>query len=180
MTTIAVEIKDDAVSTSLARVAEAMSDLSPLMNEIALTLADQTDERFRTGTDPDGNPWRPRSPVTLAAYARRGDKPGPRPLLGASLQLSRTIHSQAGSDYAEIGSSRVQAAVMQFGAAQGEFGARMGRTKPSEKRPRSRDYFVHLPWGDIPARPFIGLSEGNRADLLAEIDEWLGRAVSGA
>lgn len=160
MTTIDLQIKDDAVAGALARVAAALTDLSPLMEEIGATLADQTDERFRTGTAPDGTLWAPRSPVTMANYARRGDKPGPRPLIGASRRLSTTIHYQAGADSVEIGSAAVQAAVMQFGAAKSAFGPR-------------------TPWGDIPARPFIGLSEANRSDILGTIDEWLTRAMQG-
>lgn len=55
----------------------------------------------------------------------------------------------------------VYAAVMQGGAAQGAFG-RTSRGGP-------------IPWGNIPARPFLGLSDSDRAGVLEIIAEYLGR-----
>ena len=51
-----------------------------------------------------------------------------------------------------VGSSLEYAAVQQFGARRGEFG-RTRRGAP-------------IPWGDIPARPFLGVSRVDRVEIL--------------
>ena len=58
----------------------------------------------------------------------------------------------------------IYAAVMQLGAAQGEFGARIGKDKNG-------------PWGDIPARPFLGVGPTDRENILETITEYLATAA---
>ena len=176
---ITVELKDEAVSAALARIAAALTDMTPVMQEIGEALVASTMDRFAAGVDPDGNPWAPKSATTMDAYRSRGDTVSFKPLWGPSGALATTIHSVAGADQVRIGSGQVYAGVMQFGAAQGAFGARAGRTRPTEKRPKSQDYFFHIPWGNIPARPFIGLSEADRTNIVDMIDEWLSGVANG-
>lgn len=57
-----------------------------------------------------------------------------------------------------MGSARPYAAMMHFGG-----------TKPE---------FPHL-WGDIPARPFLGLSDQDRRDVVEITGEWFVRASGG-
>ena len=117
-----IELKDEAVTAGLARLAAALSDLTPAMEEIGEVLVGSTRARFAAGAGPDGIAWAPKSPVTIAAYRRRGDSVSFKPLIGPSRTLSTTIHAVAGSDRVEVGSNKIQAAVMQAGAAQGAFG----------------------------------------------------------
>jgi phage gpG-like protein len=55
---------------------------------------------------------------------------------------------------------------MQFGAAQGEFGARIGKDK------NGRDFFTTIPWGDIPARPFLGVGPDDENAIIQDIEDW--------
>ncbi len=176
---IEIEFKDDEISGGLSRLQAALTDLTPVMQDLGEYFVDSTKQRFMAGTAPDGSPWAPKSEATKATYRRRGDKVDDRPLFGPSGALSSGIFHRAGSDSVAWGSSRIYAGVMQFGAAQGQFGAAMGRTRPSEKRASSQDYFSPIPWGDIPARPFLGLSSEDRDVVLEEIAEWLERSVTG-
>lgn len=167
-----VEIKDEAVTAALMRLSAAVGDKLPLMQEIGDILVDSTKQRFGAGVSPEGVKWAPKSPTTLAAYgARKSNRIDIRPLFGPSGMLSRQIFSEAQSDQVEVGSNRVYAAVMQFGAAQGEFGAFIGKDK------RGRDHFHHLPWGNIPARPFLGISEQDTVNITGAISDWLSQAV---
>ena len=121
----------------------------------------------------DGTSFAPRSAVTLARYAKLGLSYGAP--LNQSGEMRGQIAFDAGADYVEVGSNAIQAAVMQFGAAQGEFGASIGKDK------LGRDHFHTIPWGDIPARPFIGLSDEDQTNIVAEVEKWLERAAgSGA
>lgn len=162
---IRVELKEDGISQGLDRLVRALSDLSQPMADIGEGLLHSTNERFKTGTAPDGSPWAPKSPVTLARYADQGTPGLTSPLIGESKTLSTTISVESGRDFVAIGSNAIQSAVMQFGAAQGAFGA-TGRGGP-------------IPWGDIPARPYLGLSAEDRSMVLDVIDEWLERVAAG-
>ncbi len=156
-----IELNDADVAAALSRVAAAMTDLTPIMHDIGDVLVESTTKRFATGTDPEGNPWAPKSPTTIEAYRARGDSVSFRPLIGPSRALSTTIHYSAGPDRVEVGSNRIQAAVMQGGAAKGAF----GRTARGGS----------IPWGNIPARPFIGLSDEDRTNIVDIVEEWLER-----
>jgi phage virion morphogenesis protein len=163
---ITIEIKDDAIAAALARIAAALTDLKPVMRDIGESLIESTKIRFVQGVDPDGSPWAPKSPTTIETYRARGDSVGFRPLIGPTRTLSTTIHYIAGSSQVEVGSSRIQAAVMQQGAAKGAFG-RTSRGAP-------------IPWGAIPARPFLGLSDEDRAALADLVAKWLDGAATGS
>ena len=73
------------------------------------------------------------------------------------------IFFNAGDDWVEWGSNAIQSAVMQFGAGKGAFGT-TSRGGP-------------IPWGDIPARPFLGLSDEDRTAIVQTIEDWLERAA---
>ncbi|PWE28979.1 phage virion morphogenesis protein [Pararhodobacter marinus] len=176
---IALDFNDTEIQSGLDRLARAVTDMTPVMADIGEAQVVSTRDRFMAGTAPDGTPWAPKSPATIAAYERRRDPVDPRPLFGPSHRLRSEITSYAGTTSVEWGTNVIYAAVMQFGAAQGEFGARMGRTIPGEKRPHSQDYFFPIPWGPIPARPFLGLSDEDRNGILEALEDWLTRAWDG-
>lgn len=176
---ITLRIDDAEVLSALDRVALAVTDMTPVMQDIGEEMVDATKNRFMTGTAPDGSAWAPKSPTTIATYQRRGDPVDARPLWGPSGDLHSLFAWAAGPAEVSWGTNVIYAAVHQFGAEQGAFGARMGRTRPSEKRPTSRDYFFPIPWGDIPARPFLGVSDEDRTGILAALEDWLTQAWDG-
>jgi phage gpG-like protein len=59
----------------------------------------------------------------------------------------------------------IYAAVQQFGAAKGAFG-RTSRGAP-------------IPWGNIPARPFLGISAEDEPLMLEIVAEWFQAAATG-
>lgn len=163
---IRVDFDETAILSALQNLTAVLGDLAPIMQDIAEYGVVSTKERFTSGTAPDGAAWAPNSPVTLAR------KKGTRPLIGETGLLAAQIFHSSTADTAIWGSDRIQAAVMQFGAAQGEFGASIGKDK------KGRDHFHHLPWGDIPARPFIGLSDDDQTNILDIISDALAAALT--
>ncbi len=166
---IEVELKDEEVTRLLDRLARHLSDMSQVMNDIGLQLMDETERRFEEGVAPDGTPWAPKSAATIAAYERRGQRVDFRPLFGPNVDgipLRSSFFHQYGPDWVEVGTNKIYSAVMQFGASKGAFGvdARGGS----------------IPWGDIPARPFLGISERDRDNIAETVDEWLARVAEGA
>lgn len=152
---ITIEINDDLITNALAGALGVLDDMSDIMTKVAQTLRDQTEVRFAEQKSPKGVPWAPRSPATIANYERRKLTFGG--ILNLSGQLSGNLVSTSGADFAEVGTPEPYAAMMQFGG-----------TKAA---------FPHL-WGNIPARPFMGLSDENRSDILDTISAALSRALA--
>ncbi|WP_149589823.1 phage virion morphogenesis protein [Tabrizicola flagellatus] len=160
-----VEIKDDEITAALARLSAALSDLTPVFQGIGEIVVNSTRQRFAQGVAPDGGRWAPKSRTTLLKYSvRSSNRIDVRPLFGRSGALSSQIFYEAGPDSLQWGSPRIYAATQQFGARQGAFG-RTSRNGP-------------IPWGDIPARPFLGLSVEDEANILKALGDWLERAAA--
>jgi len=161
---ITIELNEDEVAAVLDRLSKALIDMTPVMEEIGDLLVNSTKERFKESVAPDGTKWAQKSQTTIAAYRRRGDRIDFRPLFGPTGRLSSEISRTATDHSVEIGSNLIYAAVMQFGAAKGAFGTtRKGGA---------------IPWGRIPERPFLGISEQDRTNIVATVDEWLNRVAA--
>jgi len=154
---IQIEIDDTEVRAALAALARRVGALTPVMEEIGEVLLASTRKRFRRSEAPDGSTWATNRPSTLVR------KKSTRPLIGETKSLSEQIHYRPGRDQLEIGSTMQYAGTQQFGARKGQFG-RTRRGAP-------------IPWGDIPARPFLGLSGTDRDAVLEILSEQLARAL---
>ena len=156
-----VEMKSDQAFAALDRLAGALDDMSPVMADVGEFLLESTEERFDAGVDPEGAAWAPKSQTTIDAYVRRGKAVDRRPLWGPGegVRLAKSFHFASGPSFVEIGTNAIQSAVMHFGAKKGAF----GKTKRGSS----------IPWGDIPARPFLGLSETDQANIVELVEEWL-------
>jgi phage virion morphogenesis protein len=154
---IRIDATTDPVIAALARAAAELDDLTELMAGIGEEMLLRTDQNFLTGTAPDGTAWAPRSQTTLDAYARRGETG--IGTLRLTDTMRTTISYEFGSDHVDWGSNAIQAAVMQFGAAQGAFGSAANGAP--------------IPWGDIPARPFLGVGPEDEVAILTVIEEYL-------
>lgn len=168
---IRIELEDQAVQAAFARLEQAATQLQPVMQEIGEFLAETTKQRFQTGTAPDGSRWAPNTEVTYVrmldkykgSYGKKGQIStaganrvmGKKPLIGETGALSTTINYRAGANFVEIGSPMVYAAVHQFGARRHSFSG--GKT----------------PWGDIPARPFLGISPEARDNIQEDMVRWV-------
>lgn len=165
-----VEFDDHVVSARLAELVNRLTDTGPFLDAVGLHLVEQAGENFRGQHDPDGTPWAPLRPSTIKAREKAGQVPltilRRNSKTGSSLAGSIN-HELTGNDGVRIGSPVIYAAIHQFGAAQGQFGASMGKDK------LGRDHFHHLPWGDIPARPFLGVGQDDEAEILHLAEIWL-------
>lgn len=159
---ITVEINDDEVEAALRELERRLTDMNPVFEVLGDLLEDSTEKRFDEGVSPDGIPWAPKAQATIDAYARRGLTVSSKPLHGPNLDtlpLRKSFFHEASRDQLLLGTNKIQAAVMHYGAAKGAFG--------QTSRGGS------IPWGDIPARPFVGISDTDRSAIIETIEEWL-------
>jgi phage virion morphogenesis protein len=170
---ITIKIDDRSVLHALGRLQTRTGDLTDVMHDIGEYLTETTKRRFDTITAPDGRRWAHNSQTTILRYLgsfstsfskQKGKitKAGveravnKKPLTGRSgmqASLGATIGFMAGKNFVEIGSQKEYAAVQQIGAKKHAFGK--------------------SPWGDIPARPFLGISDQDRTDILDTISDYL-------
>ena len=152
---ISIVLDDQAVQAAFSRLLKSGHDSQPLMASVGEILLNSTRARFADEEDPDGNPWEPLKASTRARKTKNPD----RILTASGLLGGSSINTRAGRRQVEIGSSRLYAATHQFGAKKGQFGSTQ-RGAP-------------IPWGDIPARPFLGLSAQDKEDIEATISDYL-------
>jgi phage virion morphogenesis protein len=157
---LTIKYEGKAVQSALARMLAAIEQSRPLLMMIGQDLAESTMQRFETGRPPGGTPpWAEKSAVTIAVHPRGGTKP----LIGENRILSTTIASKVQGNTIRVGSNAKQAAVLQFGAPAGSLG------RGIDKRGRR----FQTPWGDIPPRPYLGVSPADESHIMELIQEYL-------
>lgn len=166
---ISIQVNDRQVLDTLNQLVSRAQNLRPAFAEIGEDLVDSTKRRFATATGPDGTPWAPNSSVTVDRYlgifkgshkkegtlskAGQARSAAKKPLTGETRALQTTINYQLqGAVGVSIGSPMVYAAIQQFGG--------------------TKSQFPHL-WGDIPARPFLGVSQADKANILDIMGSYL-------
>lgn len=148
-----VEITSRPVLDALQQLISRIQTPDRALMEIGEDLADSTMERFRDGKGPGGKEWGSKEDSTLDRYNRMFGRSFPEPLIGPSSRLALDISWQLVGDKAvEIGSPTPYANMQQFGGTKAQW--------------------PHL-WGDIPARPFLGISDADEENILAIIGGYL-------
>jgi phage virion morphogenesis protein len=140
----------DSLTPALGRISGGLSDMTPVMRDLGEYFVRSTKERFAEGKSPEGIAWAAKSPVTLARYKKTGG--GTRPLFGPSGMLSRTIAFEASATEVAWGSNMIYAAMMQKGGTKAQW--------------------PHL-WGNIPARPFLGVSAEDEPKALGILEAYI-------
>jgi phage virion morphogenesis protein len=147
---IEIQFDDRDILRALQNLQQATDNLQPALTEIGERLTESTKQRFSSQTSPGGQRWPANSPVTIE---RKGLN---QPLIDGGYLLEQIHYNLIGQDALEIGSPMEYAAMQQFGGTKSEF--------------------PHL-WGDIPARPFLGISEADKNEILSILDRHLSEAL---
>lgn len=198
-TSIAITVDDRDIAAGLQRLVDAGADLRPAMEAIGAALLFTTQRRFEAKAGPDGQAWAPFAPSTLKRMPERRKPPQ---LLRDSSRLYQSLTYQAGPESAEIGTNVVYAAIHQFGgdivmperqgsatfvtvrqgAGKAKDGRRVGsklRFARASTRAKSREtktFTVPTQTVGIPARPYLGVSEADKAEILAILSDHLAAA----
>ena len=153
----------------LPELAEKLSRLSAIdktgiNNAIAEALRSGTIERFEGEKSPEGVAWN--------KSIRASEKGGLT--LTMTGQLKSSINARATEEGAEVGTNLVYAATHQFGAS--------GRVIRAKNKPylafeyHGRTIRKKQVTVNIPARPFLGISDEDRQEIKSLIEEALSEA----
>lgn len=177
----AITIEDAEVNAALLRVAEAGGDTAALMEDISGALLFSVQRRFETETAPDGRPSPRHAPQTAkrrAAQKTRDNAPATPNLLRDSTRLYSSIVAEASSDQAAVGTNLVYAAIHQTGGTITQYAQsrrvrfrKVGRQIRFAGKAHKRAFERPVTYGPrritLPARPYLGFSDADRAEIAA-------------
>lgn len=147
-TSFKISIDDARVQRGFDALIRAGVDMRPAMDEIGAMLVTATQIRFERGVGPDGKAWEP---------SYRASSEGGKTLVDRG-HLRDSITHQATKDEVRVGTNVLYAAVHQFGATirakgSGHLKFQVGGRWASKKQVT------------IPARPFLGVSRDDQAEI---------------
>jgi len=153
-----IEIKVDTkeINDLTRRIARKGADASPAMKEIAAIMFSAVQENF----EQEGRPkWPELKPSTIKRREKLGTWPGHILRSGRQGGLASSITPSHDARSATVGTNKKYAATHQFGASKGAFG-KTARGTP-------------IPWGNIPPRPFLKLTDKDEADIIEQLKKFL-------
>ena len=130
---------------------------------LAEVVRDSTLERFRQGKEPEGRRWK-----TSIRAANEGGR-----TLIQSAQLRNSIHARSDASGFAVGTNVKHAATHQFG----EPGRTIRARRKKALRFRINGHWisekqVHI---QIPARPFLGLSDEDMQEIKGTVEDFIAR-----
>ncbi|MEH3093369.1 MAG: phage virion morphogenesis protein [Agrobacterium cavarae] len=175
---------DDELRPVLALIGLALDHPGKLTSAFAAHMLYSTQRRFETETDPDGVKWKALARRTTLKKVRGNRRRGENNILRVSGDLYRSLVAQSDDKSASVGSNRVYARVHQEG---GDIRQYARSQKASLLKVKGKTRFVpHGKKGselrnvtigehviNIPARPYLGFSESDRARLVEIGHEFL-------
>ncbi|UNE55112.1 phage virion morphogenesis protein [Bartonella machadoae] len=158
-----IEIKEMGLEAALSFLQKgADSSMGTLAQGVGRLLQESTRRRIQSEkTSPQGEKWQNN-------YARTS-------ILYASGALSRSIDMVASPEKVIIGSGLVYARIHQLG---GVIRPKNGRTLRFFLNSSKAQRFVCVHQVTMPARPYLGLSEGNKVEIVKAAEDWLERTFS--
>ena len=156
-TSISITLDDAALVRQLGQLIGALTHPEPALRSIGEELQRTTQDRFDPGQkkSPDGTPWARNSPVTIARKGRDN------PLYERGILQGSIRYQLSGARGVEVGTNLVYGAAHQFGMVKG-YAGRTRRGAP-------------IPWGNIPARPYLGLSADDETEVVRILRDYLER-----
>jgi len=173
---VRVTAMDKGAVEALSGIVDRVRDMTPAMKIIGGIVRSSIVRNYEI----EGRPakWKKHGPAT---EARRGPNAA---ILRESGRMMKSIAASAHKDHVRVGTNTVYAAVHQFGARKGEFGTVTAHIKEHVRKiagkavkVRAHTRQMKLPWGDIPARPFLMVQDEDWEEIQASLNDYiLGRA----
>lgn len=168
---------EDTASPGLSRLVAVASQPAAMMRDIAGYMLFSTQRRFEKETGPDGVKWPALSPRTAARRAGRQTR-GTDHILRMTTRLYRSLTQASDATTAQVGTNVEYAAIHQFGGeiqmpdrasrltfkkVRGKRGVRF--VKAGTKDATIKDVTIKAHSIRIPARPYLGISAEDQAEI---------------
>ena len=137
---------DKEMQAMVAKSIGAIQDMTPVMKSFAEYMVNQTDDRFKSETAPDGSGWQKLADTTVV----RKQKMKKRDKILQQDGYLRLVHPSSDKDSAGIYSDRIYGAIHNRG----------GMAGPGRK-------------GKIPKREFLGFSEADIKEFQETIADYV-------
>ena len=174
---LTITIDDAQMQAALQQIADRGTSLQAPLSAIGSLLRESIRTNFAAGGRP--TPWK--------ALKNRDGQP-----LRDTGRLMNSITKKVGATEVSVGTNVVYAALHHFGAKRGSFGIRQVKVKAHARlinqvfgrplaKPKKIQVGAHLramalPWGNIPARPFMLVQEEDRQEMFAIIKRYIEEA----
>lgn len=158
-----VELQAEEALSALGKAVARAEQPRELYDAIGLLLLASTDLRFETEAGPDGNPW----PKSMRALLDGGKT------LTDTGHFRSTMAHEATDAGVAVGTNAIQGAIHQFGGI-----IRAKNAKALAFSIGGENVFVQQV--SIPARPYLGLSDDDEADIIALAGDWLTEPLGNA
>lgn len=167
----------DDLILKLKNLESKAKDMTPAMKKISASMATKIRMCFKNEKNPEGNPW---------AKSHRAKRDSGMSLADTG-RLKVSINHKYTGTIAAAGTNVKYARVMHFGAKKGAFGShnvtqtikpfiRTRKGKQERVRSHTRNRTIPTPFGDIPSRKFVGMSNQDKEKYLNIIKEELEKA----
>lgn len=168
---VRIQVDDARINLALQRLIRLGRNMAPVMRGITRLGEASTRQRFKkTQTSPEGKPWKPS--LRVEENQKKGKRGGPTLTRGGHLRDS--ISGRFDATTAEWGVNRVYAAIHQFGGVIRPKKAKGLRLRLANDREITRKSMT------MPARPYLGISDDDRAGILDLIRRRFAGAAGGA
>jgi phage virion morphogenesis protein len=178
-----LSIQEGDLHRFLRKLNRKLENKVEINKRIGETLVTLTEDRFRTQTDPEGHPWQD---LRASTWRRKRRSGGILKILQEQGTLRDKIAYEADGQSVSIGSNLPYAAIHPFGgtirqrARTGYLNYKLGRDgRPGNRfvKRKSADFQQTVEFGartiDIPARPYLGLSESYLEEIGNVLGEYL-------
>ena len=155
-------IDDVATRRFLDEAIRRGQDMSPAMDVIGNFLVTSTEERFERGEAPDGSAW----PPSIRVQSQGGQT------LVETGRMMQSLSHVFGRDFVEWGTNVLYAAIHQFGGTIKAVAGPFLTFRVGGRWVRKRQV-------TIPARPFLGISTGDEAEVANILGDFI-RGAQGA
>ena len=151
---------------------DMMRSLKPYWQSVGSYIQRQTiKERFEKEQSPTGEKWKPLSERTKA-IRRKKHKSGNMKILQDNGELRRSITYEAGDTYVKVGSVLKYARVHQFGCT-------INVTRKQRAYLHYRGFHIKKSTINIPARPFLGITEAECRYIKSMLRTFIKRHITG-
>lgn len=165
------------ISSAIGKLRRRLDDLRPVLEDIGQVYTDSTKLRISSQTTPQGRTWKHNS-FRTQQLKEKGMKGRGKAIEGKNKRLVWTGKLRSSIKYRVSGNTVIVAAdvpyapLMQFGAPAGMYG--LGRVNLGSVSPaRAPSKLVGSPWGDVPARPFLGSNKKTNEQVMTILGNYL-------